>query len=150
MFLWGKGEIGATKSPLKIAVATLYKATRVKYVFAHSAVNRRGIQNPAAFNCRGNPRSSVVNCRGIFFIRWNSHLLSLHTIFSSTSIPLPSKPQIQKKKSSNLAPKSFKHKRYQHTFDVKKQVLCILFGWFFVNVMHFYVSYVEPCHGKSW
>ena len=26
---------------------------------------------------------------------------------------------------------SIKHRRYQHTFDVKKQVLSILIGWFF-------------------
>ena len=43
---------------------------------------------------------------------------------------------------------SIKHRRYQHTFDVKKQILSILIGWFFAFVMGFYVSFIELCHGK--
>ncbi|RHN65956.1 hypothetical protein MtrunA17_Chr3g0085571 [Medicago truncatula] len=43
---------------------------------------------------------------------------------------------------------SIKHRRYQHTIDVKKQVLCILFESFFGCFRGIYVSYVEPCHGN--
>ena len=93
---------------------------------------------------------SAVNCREKCFIRWNSHLLPLHTISSSTFFPLPSNPQTQYFFHQILLQNhwSIKHRRYQHTFDVKKHVLSILIGWFFVFVMGFYVSYVELCHGK--
>jgi len=110
-----------------------------------SAANCRQFQDSSAVNCSWFLSFSVVNCRGNVSsdetATWSPYTLFHHHLFSLFHLNTKIQyflHQILPQNHWCINPR-----RYQHTFDVKKQVLLLLIGLFFVVLCVFSVCLRE-------